>query len=433
MAHQKVALSGHCDPAFERVRAAFEASFEEGTNLGASLCVFYKNRKVVDLAGGFTDTAKTKQYTTDTVVHSSGKFAMGLATLQAVSQGLFSLDDRIADIWPEFAAGGKEAVTVRDLLEHMGGVGWVDPENAPTWEEWQAGLDLDKLAQRIAKQPHNWGGQLIKAYHAQTRGWYLNELLRRRWPDSKMSLGELARKEWNPKLGIALHCGVPDEVLSGPDFCDIVISPEFAPQIAGMASLPPDLPMAKMNVAVMNIKDADPAKGQMFSHSRTYLKGETPSASCVSNARTLATLANALTASNKGTVDGYRFLSPEIWEQGLQREPRNANLPDAVIGAMVPTAVGGWAWNLPERREMQQLMDWSKVPPQPVVKDWQLGEGWEWIGWGGFGGSLVQCAPYREVAFGFVPNWLLPGLLGDERGSKLMAAVADCVDAIEGR
>lgn len=82
---------------------------------------------------------------------------------------------------------------------------------------------------------------------------------------------------------------------------------------------------------------------------------------------------------------------------------------------------------------MQQLVDFSKAPPEPILPDWQVGGGWEWIGWGGAGGSIVQCAPEREVAMGFVPNFMLPGILGDERGAKIMCEVTRCVDKIEGK
>ena len=87
---------------------------------------------------------------------------MGLAVLQAISSGAIGFDTKIASLWPEFGEGNKENVTIKDLLEHQGGMTWVEGEHIPLPEELQ---DLDALAKRIAKQPHNFGGVTTKAYH----------------------------------------------------------------------------------------------------------------------------------------------------------------------------------------------------------------------------------------------------------------------------
>lgn len=292
-----------------------------------------KNKKVVDLHGGHADAEKTKPYTADTlnIVHSSGKFVMGLATLQAISEGLFDFDTKIASIWPEFAAGGKENVTVKDLLEHQGGVTWVEGEHIPLAEELS---DLDALAKRVAGQPHNFGGKTTKAYHAITRGWYLSELLRRTRADKKSFGGVLG--EWRSKLGVEFYCGLPDSVKE-TKFAHVINSPANLAQFAMMAQLPPDMPMMKMLLGLAHLKDYDPTKGETFSHSPAFLKGETPSASCVTNATALATFANALTNTNKGTLNGYKIMSEEVWKKSLTPEETNKDALDPALGAVIPT------------------------------------------------------------------------------------------------
>ena len=47
---------------------------------------------------------------------------MALLALQLVDAGLIGLDDPIAAVWPEFAAEGKEAATLRHALCHRAGV-----------------------------------------------------------------------------------------------------------------------------------------------------------------------------------------------------------------------------------------------------------------------------------------------------------------------
>ena len=54
--------------------------------------------------------------------YSVGKAIGAALVLQLVDSGELSLDTHVADFWPEFAAGGKEAVTVRQALSHQAAV-----------------------------------------------------------------------------------------------------------------------------------------------------------------------------------------------------------------------------------------------------------------------------------------------------------------------
>ena len=60
----------------------------------------------------------------DTLVdfYSVGKALVALSVLRLVDDGRLGLDDPIASVWPEFAAGGKETATVRHALCHRAGV-----------------------------------------------------------------------------------------------------------------------------------------------------------------------------------------------------------------------------------------------------------------------------------------------------------------------
>ena len=82
-------------------------------------------RPVVDLWCGWTDAARRRPWQRDTIVNafSVGKAFAGLALLMLVSRGAADLDDPVARHWPEFSAGGKEEVTLRQLLSHRVGSG----------------------------------------------------------------------------------------------------------------------------------------------------------------------------------------------------------------------------------------------------------------------------------------------------------------------
>lgn len=169
-------VSGYIAPGFESVKAEFLSHFTPdklGTTLeelGSSFVAFHRGQPVVVLFGGYADQANTKPFTNDTltVIFSSGKVIESIFTVKAISDGFLDWDTKISSVWPEFAVGNKENVTVRDLLEHAGGVGWMDKGLNPSLDETR---DLDKLAKKIARQPHNFGGRKVKSYHALTRGW----------------------------------------------------------------------------------------------------------------------------------------------------------------------------------------------------------------------------------------------------------------------
>ena len=117
-------ITGHCDARFGAVREEFARNFAERGEVGAAVCVMIGGTTVVDLAGGWTDAARLTPWRHDTLVnfYSVGKAFVGLLALQLVDAGLIALDDPIAAVWPEFAAGGKEAATLRHALCHRAGV-----------------------------------------------------------------------------------------------------------------------------------------------------------------------------------------------------------------------------------------------------------------------------------------------------------------------
>jgi uncharacterized protein YbbC (DUF1343 family) len=65
--------------------------------------------------------------------------ATSIAIMQLVEQGKIDLDQPVATYWPAFAANGKGAITVRQLMTHYGGL----PAGIPTrgWSDYQGALD----------------------------------------------------------------------------------------------------------------------------------------------------------------------------------------------------------------------------------------------------------------------------------------------------
>ena len=121
-------IHGNVSQGFESVREAFRANFDEGLEVGAACAVYHRGEKVVDLWGGLRDPKTDDPWLEDTLVlvFSTTKGMSSLALAVAHSRGLFGYDEKVASYWPEFAQGGKENVTVRELLAHQAGVCAID-------------------------------------------------------------------------------------------------------------------------------------------------------------------------------------------------------------------------------------------------------------------------------------------------------------------
>ena len=153
--------------------AALAEGRRRGQHLGAQIWASLDGDTVADLA--FGEAAPGVSLTPDHLMLwlSSSKPVAAVAIAQLWEQGALELDDPVAAHWPEFAAGGKERVTVRHLLTHTGGirmpdVGWP----AASWEEI-----IGRIADRRLEP--GWVPGEKAGYH-QAASWFaLGELVRR--------------------------------------------------------------------------------------------------------------------------------------------------------------------------------------------------------------------------------------------------------------
>jgi CubicO group peptidase (beta-lactamase class C family) len=171
-----VEVQGFCDERFQPLKDAFVANFDAGLELGASLAVTYRGKTVVDLWAGWADPETSRPWQEDTIVDiaSTTKMAAALCALILVDRGLLALDEPVARYWPEFAEGGKAAVTVREALSHQAGVPGLVPA-IPMEMTW----DFEAFTTRLAAEPHWFEGQRRVAYHAFTYNTLIGGLIRR--------------------------------------------------------------------------------------------------------------------------------------------------------------------------------------------------------------------------------------------------------------
>jgi CubicO group peptidase (beta-lactamase class C family) len=199
---------GDVDEGYGPVADAFRRNFAERGEVGAACAVYKDGRKVVDLWGGYRDGRTRKPWLEDTLVtvFSSTKGVSGLAIALANSRGLIDYDEKVATYWPEFAAAGKEHVTVRQLLSHQAGLPAIDQPLSVTDL-----ADLDIVAGALAAQKPGWVPGARHGYHAISLGWYEGELIRRVDP-ARRSLGRFFAEEIAAPLDLEFYIGVPEAV-----------------------------------------------------------------------------------------------------------------------------------------------------------------------------------------------------------------------------
>src|SRR5690606_14708580 len=103
---------------------------------------------------------------------SAVKPVMAVAIGLLWEEGQLDLDDPVARFIPEFAANGKEGVTLRHLLTHTGGLPQVDYESAQSWDE---------VIARISESPlePDWTPGRDAGYHPGSSWFVLGEAVRR--------------------------------------------------------------------------------------------------------------------------------------------------------------------------------------------------------------------------------------------------------------
>jgi CubicO group peptidase (beta-lactamase class C family) len=200
-------IEGHCDPAFEAVRGAFTDGFDRGEEAGAAVAVYVGDRLVVDLWGGLADRRTRRPWLRDTpcLTFSCTKAVTATAALLLAERGAYAVTDPVTSWWPEFGAGGKEAVTAEHLLSHQAGL----PALGRTVPVAEA-HDPAAMAALLASQEPEWKPGTAHGYHALTFGWLAGEIVRRL---SGRTVGEFVRAEITGPRGLDLHVGAPDEVI----------------------------------------------------------------------------------------------------------------------------------------------------------------------------------------------------------------------------
>jgi CubicO group peptidase (beta-lactamase class C family) len=201
-----VKLQGYAEPRFARVADAFAQGFERHGEVGAACCVYLGGRPVVDLWAGLADAASARPWERDTLVitFSSTKGVTAVCANRLIEQGRLNPDAPVARYWPEFAAEGKGAITLRQVLGHRAGLAEVEGEftldDLVAWEP---------ITRQLARQKPQWEPGTRHGYHMRSYGWLVGEVVRR---VTGLSLGRYFAREIAAPLGLDFHIGLPESL-----------------------------------------------------------------------------------------------------------------------------------------------------------------------------------------------------------------------------
>lgn len=391
---------------FAPVAEAFAAHFREGEpretrEIGASFAVYHRGECVVDLWGGHADVRNRTPWLRDSriVVFSVSKGLTAMAFALLADRGAFDWDAPVADHWPGFAQAGKEAITVRTLLNHQAGLCALDEPItlADCVDEERRAFLVDV----IERQRPLWEPGKDQGYHAITFGLYAGELFAR---IAGESVGTFLQRELFAPLGADVSLGTPASV-------DARMATLYAP--------PKPLRIVKMlasTVVGANAEDrvlrATIARGSLsrraFFNPRDaeppvwndlrVRRAELPSGSATASAQGIARA--YLPFSLGGAYGGKRYLRAESLLPLAERQ--------------------GWS---PRDRVLQKALGWSQgfLKEEPTVFSPTRAS----FGHAGIGGSLGWCDPERQLTIGYAMN-RLDWRVRSPRAIALCRALYEC-------
>lgn len=195
---------------FPRTYRAVIEGLRAGLHIGAQLAVSRHGEFVCDVAvgrarpGSMDDGEAAMRPDTLMLWLSSGKPVTAIAVMQLMERGALRLDDPVGVHIPEFAANGKQAVTIKHLLTHVGGFRFIDLGDAAT--PW------DEIIRRICIAPleRDWVPGERAGYHPYTSWYVLGEIVTRL---SGKRFSEYVREQIFLPLGM-VDCwiGMPETV-----------------------------------------------------------------------------------------------------------------------------------------------------------------------------------------------------------------------------
>jgi CubicO group peptidase (beta-lactamase class C family) len=378
-------------PVTERVQAIM---FGRRASGGMAVAVYHHGELVVDVWTGVRSAAGDP-WERDTMATSFSTTKGVVATIvhRLADRGLLDYDVPIATYWPEFAAAGKEQITLRHLLTHQSAMHDVR-RLADSTEEL---LQWDLMVERLAAAPPVWEVGVRSGYHALTYGWLVGEVIRR---VTGLTIDQAFRREVVEPLGLdgGMHVGAPESVRD-----------RIAPPATDIAKLDR---LFRMSSWIARFDRYQPLYNAMVvddyinvSLTPRIHDAEIPAANGVFTARSLARMYSALASPD--AFEGEPFISPSTLATATRVQPQLGADGRHAGGSVGRDAVIGFR------------MGWRLGYHGAFTSAGILPKG---FGHFGFGGSGAWADPESGLAVAMVLNQIGGSPFGDTKMLRIGAA-----------
>lgn len=376
MTQAAIAVEGEVAPGFGRVRDVFEAHVADAGEGGVAYAAYHDGRKVVDLR-----TAPWTEQTTPVWMSTTKAFTATCVQLLSEA-GSLDVDAPVCRYWPEFAAAGKETVSVADVMTHRSGV-----LGAPALTrliDLTDGTGIDRTAEIteiLAAAEPVWEPGTQTGYHVLTYGWVLGEVIRR--VDGR-GLSDFFHDEVavpssapNTRIGTPaeLHDRIPRVVpMMWPDAAPPAVREYMETVLA--AARDPSTPAGVASIARDGVSVLDAIAGVVNNPPgrTTALGGSNLAGPAAEVARIFGSLSMPGSLVSQRSTDAFTAV-------------RNSDI-DVVLGIPIARALGYW-------RNVA-------VAGRPQV----FGPNEEAFGHTGFGGQIGFADPKARVGVGYVRSHL---------------------------
>lgn len=380
-------LQGHYAPEFHPVVAAFIENFAAEDEVGAGVSIMRDGKCVVDLYGGWRNSAMTTPWDAATTVcmMSVAKGVTAICFNMLIDRGLVHPNDPVIQYWPEYGKNGKEKTLVRHFLDHTAAVPVLTTN--PLWPG--AMFDREAMINALEEQAPLWEIGTKAAYHVHHQGFLLGEIMRR---ITGSTVGPFLRKEITDPLKIEYYIGRMN-----------------AAEQATVAEVMPN-----MNARLFAAKDHDDQtslRALAFKqnplepwattmNSAIWKTCEIASGSGHGNARGVAKIYGAL--GNGGTLDGVKLISKQGIENMLvEQHNQTEGLQD---------------------RPYHQALGVLLNTPEAVY----MGPNMRSFGHHGLGGSIGFCDPDAHIGFAYCCNKMHAVGTNGPRAARLIDALYRC-------
>lgn len=377
---------------YEAVADAFHHAFVGNPTMGAALAIRVDGQPVVDLWGGVADARTDQPWTEDTasVVFSCTKGLSSILAARLVEEGRLDYAAPVARYWPDFAAAGKEATTIRDLLAHRAGLS--APRVNLTLDDV---VDWQRMARVLQGQQPLWEPGAAHAYHAITHGWLIGQVIRN---ITGVSVGEYFQELVAGPLRADAWIGLPERERErvAHQTVGATLATLVADQSAARDLAAPDWLDRAMTLG--GAFDATLVAEHTGFNDYPVQAAEIPGAGGIATARALAAIWSATVTE----TDGVRLLSRETTDAATRVQSEGTPL----FATEGPFARWGMGFQLDSETRRY-------LTPQGFGHD-------------GAGGQVAFAEPDLKVGFAFTTNLMEAR---DARGTAIVDALRQTMGA----